>query len=88
MKAIAIAIVIIIAVIIPLLLFIADVLKFRTPGDDEDTTELLSEAYESAFRLQRHLASSDDETCRRASTKLNKVVDTLLEVERIIQKED
>ena len=88
MKTIAIIIAIIIVAVIPLLLLIAGGLRIRPATEEEEAADLLGDAYQVAFHLQRHLAASDDERYRRASVKLNKVIDTLLEVERMIQEEN
>lgn len=88
MKTIAIIIAIIIVAVIPLLLLVAGGLRIRPATEEEEAADLLGDAYQVAFHLQRHLAASDDERCRRASVKLNKVIDTLLEVERMIQEDD
>lgn len=88
MKTIAIIIAIIIIAVIPLLLLIAGGLRIRPATEEEETADLFGEAYHGAFRLQSHLAASGDGRYRRASVKLNKVIDTLLEVERMIQEED
>lgn len=54
----------------------------------ENEHSLIGEAYESVFWLIGYLRSQKPETFKKVSKRLDGVIDTLLEVEKILQEDE